>query len=706
MTPSQALRQHGIDFVATRKNKFTTRCPRCNKGGYLNVEIKKDAVVWFCHNCEEGGGEHYEQHAPNNGGGGLGPIKVIHQYPDENGQLLFETVRFEPLNKPKVFRARQSPEQKPWSVDGVRRVLFRLDELVADIALNHVVFVVEGEKDVNTLRGHGIPATTNPFGAVSDKKQQNGSGWLQSYSETLRGADVVVCGDNDEPGREHVRIVARELYGTAGRLRVLDLAKFWPEIEESDDISDWFAAGHSPEGLWRIVESLPDYENSKEAAEHAAEQTQQGDDDSATTDSSLWTGCGVTLEDFYAYMPMGNSYIFAPTGEMWPGSSIDARIPKFGKVPASKWLSQNRPVEQISWMPGKPNLIKNRLIAEGGFIAREGVNTFNLYRPPRLEPGDPNNAGRWLEHLRLLFPDDYEHIIKWLAHRVQRPAEKINHALLLGGAQGIGKDSALEPVKRAIGSWNFVEVSPQHMLGRFNGYLKSVILRVSEARDLGEFDQFKFYDHMKAYIAAPPDVLRVDEKHVHEYAIPNVCGVIITTNHKTDGVYLSADDRRHFVAWSELVQSSFEDGYWARLWHWYCDGGDRHVAAYLAQLDLGAFDPKAPPRKTAAFWEIVDASRSPEDAEMQDAIDALASPDVLTLDRIANSASPSFAEYLRDRKNARRIPHRLESCGYVAVRNDSSKDGRWKVNGRNQTIYAKAELSPRERTVVVHEFIK
>ena len=35
---------------------------------------------------------------------------------------------------------------------------------------------------------------------------------------------------------------------------------------------------------------------------------------------------------------------------------------------------------------------------------------------------------------------------------------------------------------------------------------------MNEARDLGEFDRFQFYDHLKAYTAAPPDVLRVDEK--------------------------------------------------------------------------------------------------------------------------------------------------------------------------------------------------
>jgi hypothetical protein len=40
------------------------------------------------------------------------------------------------------------------------------------------------------------------------------------------------------------------------------------------------------------------------------------------------------------------------------------------------------------------------------------------------------------------------------------------------------------------------------MLGRFNGDLKSVILRISEARDLGDVNRFAFYDHMKAYTAA------------------------------------------------------------------------------------------------------------------------------------------------------------------------------------------------------------
>jgi hypothetical protein len=424
-------------------------------------------------------------------------------------------------------------------------------------------------------------------------------------------------------------------------------------------------------------------------------------------------GVGVSLEDFYSYMPQHN-YIFAPSREPWPAGSVNARIPPIplvdargvpvlnGKdeqktISASTWLDQHKPVEQMTWAPGLPMIIADRLISNGGWIDRRGVSCFNLYKPPTAKPGNSAKSGPWLDHAHHVFGDDAEHIIRWLAHRVQWPQEKINHALVLGGLQGIGKDTLLEPVKHAVGPWNFSEVSPQHMLGRFNGFLRSVILRVNEARDLGDIDRFAFYDHMKAYTAAPPDVLRVDEKNLREYSILNCCGVVITSNHKTDGIFLPADDRRHFVAWSDLTKEGFAEDYWTKLWAWYENGGNGHVVAYLAGLDISGFNPKMPPPKTAAFWEIVDVNRAPEDAELADVLDQLGNPDAITLSRIAAEAPATFAEWLRDRKNARRIPHRLEDCGYVAVRNSGAKDGHWKVADRRQVIYTKANLPERNR---------
>ena len=126
----------------------------------------------------------------------------------------------------------------------------------------------------------------------------------------------------------------------------------------------------------------------------------------------------------------------------------------------------------MTWCPGFPMLINDRLVVDGGWIERAEVTCFNHYRPPRIKPGDAAKAGPWLDHVRKIYPDDANHIIAWLAHRVQRPQEKINHALVLGGAQGIGKDTLLEPVKQAVGPWNFHDVVPTQLLGRFNSFAK------------------------------------------------------------------------------------------------------------------------------------------------------------------------------------------------------------------------------------------
>ena len=310
-------------------------------------------------------------------------------------------------------------------------------------------------------------------------------------------------------------------------------------------------------------------------------------------------------------------------------------------------------------------LVRYRLMSDGGWIKRKGVTVFNLYRPPILVPRT-GNVTLWLELVDNVFPTEAERIILWLAHRVQRPHEKINHALVLGGKPGIGKDTILEPVREAVGPWNFADISPKKALGDYCGHLKSVILCIHEARDLGEYDRFAFYEHMKPIIAAPPPVLQVNEKYLREYYVPNLTGVVITTNNKTNGIYLPADDRRHLVAWSTLKEVDFEKDYWLKQYDWYANGGNAAVAEYLASRNLTNFNPKAPPPKTSAFFEIANANRAPEDAELADVLDDLGRPDAVTLDQVADRAAvlhPSFAIWLRDSKaNARRIPHRFEDC--------------------------------------------
>jgi hypothetical protein len=268
------------------------------------------------------------------------------------------------------------------------------------------------------------------------------------------------------------------------------------------------------------------------------------------------------ISDFIAFSP-DHTYIHRATGETWTGTAVNARVLLVdvgGKKPlaASAWLGRNDAIEQRVWTPGAAQIIENRMIAEGGPFVKKGARVFNLYKPPQIIVATDRNIAFWRNHLDPLWPDQAGHIERWFARRRQRPGEKINHCILLGGGPGIGKDAIIQPLEWAVGAWNFAEISPQAVLGVFNEFVRSVVLRISQIKDLGDFDQFAFYEASKTLMAAPPDTLRCKPKYIRLYYVMNVTGVIVTTNHKVSGLYLPADDRRHFVAWSTKERDDFD----------------------------------------------------------------------------------------------------------------------------------------------------
>ena len=170
---------------------------------------------------------------------------TAYPYTDENGELLFEVVRYEP----KDFRQRR-PDGRGGHVQnikGVRLVPYRLPELIEDLAQDRTVFLVEGEKDVDRLRKLGIPATCNPAGAGK---------WRDEFSPTLDGADVVILPDNDDAGREHADKVARSISSHAARIRVVAL----PDLPRKGDVSDWLTAGGTVEALHDLVARAPTWQ--------------------------------------------------------------------------------------------------------------------------------------------------------------------------------------------------------------------------------------------------------------------------------------------------------------------------------------------------------------------------------------------------------------------------------------------------------------
>src|SRR3954465_95605 len=155
---------------------------------------------------------------------GKGRIVATYDYTDENGGLLFQAVRYQP----KRFKQRR-PDGRggwAWDLEGVRRVLYRLREVLTA----EEVILVEGEKDVERLRALGFVATTNPQGAGK---------WRPEDADTLAGKRRVGLPDNDEAGRKHAGKVAASLRGKATSVKVLEL----PGLPEKGDVSDWLAAG-------------------------------------------------------------------------------------------------------------------------------------------------------------------------------------------------------------------------------------------------------------------------------------------------------------------------------------------------------------------------------------------------------------------------------------------------------------------------------
>jgi putative DNA primase/helicase len=140
-------------------------------------------------------------------------IAATYDYIDQQGDLLFQTVR----HNPKAFNQRR-PDGKGgwvWDLKGVRRVLYRLPELVA--STKDPVFIVEGEKDVDRLISLGQTATTNPMGAGK---------WSPEYNGSLEGRHVVVIPDMDSVGQRHGQTVVNRLHGTAASVRFLELPGF------------------------------------------------------------------------------------------------------------------------------------------------------------------------------------------------------------------------------------------------------------------------------------------------------------------------------------------------------------------------------------------------------------------------------------------------------------------------------------------------
>jgi len=170
-----------------------------------------------------------------------GRIIARYNYVDEQGNPLYQVRRYEPKN----FSVHTAADKELDATGKYRRIPYRLPELLQSDP-NEIVYVVEGEKDVDRLRSEGLIATCNAVGGGKGK-------WTRSHSRYLHGRHVVILPDNDATGIEHGLSIAGSINRIAASVRVLEL----PDLPHKGDVSDWLDRGHTVEELTRLVAATP-----------------------------------------------------------------------------------------------------------------------------------------------------------------------------------------------------------------------------------------------------------------------------------------------------------------------------------------------------------------------------------------------------------------------------------------------------------------
>lgn len=161
-------------------------------------------------------------------------VVAEYPYPDEHGEVLYVVRRLEPGYDGERKTFRQFRPDGTAGVKGIRRVLYRLPDVLAMAQAGGTVLVVEGEKDVENLAAIGCVATCNVGGAGK---------WNDDYARHFQGAaEVIVIADRDDPGRKHAATVADSVQRAGIPVRVLEAAK-------GKDVSDHLAAGLGYEDL-------------------------------------------------------------------------------------------------------------------------------------------------------------------------------------------------------------------------------------------------------------------------------------------------------------------------------------------------------------------------------------------------------------------------------------------------------------------------
>lgn len=253
---------HTDEFLARLKgvsetsNGWEARCPCREDDNNPSLSISEDTntgnILVSCHRgspctskeiCESIGLTQASLFSPQKRTKEKLSLTKTYNYTDKDGELLFQKLRYIDADGRKTFRQRKPDGKGGWeySLGDTPKVIYNLPAVINAVKEGFPIWVVEGEKDADTLMGMGIIATTMPGGAGK---------WLPIHTAVLAGAEVEIIADNDEPGMAHAKTVCIELLKAGCEARVWHTPK-------QKDITDFLSLGGDIDELLLLDEDTP-----------------------------------------------------------------------------------------------------------------------------------------------------------------------------------------------------------------------------------------------------------------------------------------------------------------------------------------------------------------------------------------------------------------------------------------------------------------
>lgn len=262
---------------------------------------------------------------------------------------------------------------------------------------------------------------------------------------------------------------------------------------------------------------------------------------------------------------------------------------------------------------------------EPAVFTKNGIRYCNLWIEPDEIHGKKGDCTPWLDHWDKLGWGEYrDHHLKWMAFTMKHPDQKINHMIILGGREGIGKDFMLQPFIDAMGKYS-TTIQGNELLSSFDDYLlcnKHLHINETELSDHGKATEVS--NKLKPLATAPPNTFRVNQKNIGAVSVRNIINCTMTTNSQTP-IKLTGPSRRFHAAWSDLSvrDSDLEmipewKEYWNNMWKWMSDGGAEYCIDYLLnEVDISDFNPGEAPPMTQFLRDITDSSKSPAERTLE-----------------------------------------------------------------------------------------